>query len=90
MSPYDPIFPGGDSRIGYSFVSDYSAGNAPYMASWEFLPPTIGDPPFPVGSLPALPGPLGGLVPLPAAFPMALIVLTGMAGVGYLRRRFTR
>ena len=91
-SPVDPIWPF-ESRMGYSFISDYSAGNAPYMASWFFEEPTIGDPPFPAGSLPALPGPtgpIGGIVPLPAAFPIGFIVMSGMAGVGYLRRRAAR
>ena len=89
-SPRDPIFPF-DSRTGYSFMSDISGGNAPYMASWFFEPPTIGDPPSPQGGgpLPGIPGPTP-IVPLPAAFPVALIVMAGMAGVGYIRRRTAR
>ena len=91
FSPKAPIWPG-QYLYGFSFMSDYSAGNAPYMDSWLDLPPTIGDPPFPAGSLPTLPGPTvpGGIIPLPAALPMALIAMAGMGGVGYLRRRFAR
>ena len=91
-APLNPVWPG-NSREGFSFLSDYSGGNAPYMASWYDYPSTIGDPPSPQGGgpLPSLPGPSappGAVVPLPAAFPVAFIVMAGMAGVGYLRRRF--
>ena len=88
-SPLAPIAPE-EWLGGFSFMSDISGGNAPYMASWEFEPSTIGDPPSPQGGgpLPGIPGPT--VVPLPAAFPVAFIVMTGMAGVGYLRRRAVR
>ena len=83
-SPKAPILPG-QELDGFSFMSDFGQGNAPYMASWLEQDPTIGDPPSPaVGGLP------GPSVPLPIAFPMAMIVITGMGGVGYLRRRSTR
>ena len=92
-SPLAPIGPG-QLLAGFSFMSDFSAGNAPYLASWEQEPPTIGDPPFPVTGLPAglpgSPGPTGPIIPLPAAFPAAFLVMTGMAGVAYLRRRAAR
>jgi hypothetical protein len=40
------IFPG-EFLSGFSFVSNYSARNAPYMASWVNDPPVGGDPPIP-------------------------------------------
>jgi hypothetical protein len=44
-SPAAAIF-AGDSLDGFSFVSNYSARSAPYLASWFFEPPTQGDPPI--------------------------------------------
>lgn len=86
-SPRDPIW-SFDSRDGFSFMSNFAAVNAPYMASWENEPSTIGDPPTPQGgALPGTPQFTGPIVPLPAAFPVAVIVMAGMAGVGYLKRR---
>jgi hypothetical protein len=41
-----PIFPG-QFLSGFSFESEYSSQNAPYMASWSTFPPRGGDPPIP-------------------------------------------
>ncbi len=89
-SPADPIRPG-DFRTGYSFVSNYGAGNTPYQASWFFQPMTIGDPPSPTSppdtSIPLSPNnPLtNGVVPEPLTAAMSM--LAGAALLGYATRR---
>ncbi len=45
-NPTDPICVG-QSRGGFSFISDFNFVPAPYVASWFFANPTIGDPPIP-------------------------------------------
>lgn len=50
-SPLEPIFPQ-DSLDEFSFVSDFSSQNAPYLSSWFELPPVTGDPPTPGGGAP--------------------------------------
>jgi hypothetical protein len=45
-NPTDPIG-AGQSRSGFSFLSDYDSLPAPYQASWFFATPTTGDPPIP-------------------------------------------
>ena len=44
--PLEPISPG-DSLSGFSFESEFSDQNAPYLASWFRRPPLGGDPPIP-------------------------------------------
>ncbi len=42
------IFPGG-FLSGFSFESEFTSRNAPYLASWSEFPPAGGDPPIPGG-----------------------------------------
>ena len=39
----------GEECFGFGFESPFSAGDAPYQASWLFLPVNTGDPLFPLG-----------------------------------------
>ena len=49
VTPLNPIFPQ-QSLNGFSFESEFSSINAPYLSSWFFLKPVTGDPPIPGGA----------------------------------------
>ena len=85
-----PIFPG-QFLGGFSFVSDYSSRNAPYMASWNFFPPRGGDPPIPGSGFgsPNSPARMAAQgIPEPSTFVM--LVMAGsslLAAAGYRREK---
>ncbi len=86
------IFPG-DSLDGFGFVSDYSEQAAPYLSSWFFLPPALGDPPIPndpVFSTPNSPErqqAQRGAIPEPASLAAWALVLGVAIAAGLIRRR---
>ena len=77
----------------FSFVSEYSSRNAPYLASWDDLPPRGGDPPIPGSGFgspnsPARQAAQG--VPEPSS--IVLFVMAGsslLAAAGYRRAQKT-
>ena len=79
------VFPGG-SLAGFSFIASFAQTDAPYQASWAFLPVRSGDPAFPLGGIPN--SPLVGVsaVPEPETYAMMLAGL-GLVGFAASRRR---
>jgi hypothetical protein len=76
---------------GFGFESDFASTNAPYLSSWDFLRPRVGDPPIPGGAGFGFPNSpsyrnFGTAVPEPSTF--ALLMAGSLVGVGLrLRRR---
>ncbi len=80
------IFPD-NSLGGFSFDADFDRTNAPYQASWAFLPVRTGDPAFPLGGIPN--SPLArGTIPEPGV--LGLIAAALAAGGLVARRRRSR
>lgn len=80
----------GDECVGFGFTSPFSAGDAPYQASWAMLPVRTGDPPFPLGAngggIPNSPSVrLPGQIPEPGT--AALIGLGLLSAAAQRRRR---
>jgi PEP-CTERM motif len=72
----DAIAPG-NSLLGFGFDALFDETDAPYQASWAFLPIRSGDPAFPLGGIPN--SPLAGgfqVVPEPG--------LLGLLGIGLM------
>jgi hypothetical protein len=78
----------GDSLSGFRLVSFWPERNAPYQASFAYLPPATGDPPIPgrLGFIspnsPARQAAQNAGVPEPSA-----LILMGLGGAGFLIRR---
>jgi len=88
-SPVNPIGEG-QSLDGFSFVSDFSSRNAPYLASWFREPPTQGDPPIgnQIFGLPDSPArQLAQGVPEPAVLGLFGMGLIGVTLTRLRRRR---
>lgn len=80
------IFPGG-SLGDFSFDAAFDRTNAPYQASWAFLPVRTGDPAFPLGGIPDSPA-TRGTIPEPGA--LALVAAALAVGGTLARRRRSR
>jgi len=82
----------GEDCWGFGFESPYTAGDAPYQASWELLPVRTGDPLFPLGSdgggIPNSPTVQGLTQDVPE--PMSLALVAGALPLVALRRRRRR
>ncbi len=87
-NPHNPILEGDPNGLVFTFDSDYAGTNSPYIASFFFVPPAIGDPPSPLAGAPLTPNhpnfvapPVDG-VPEPATAGLAamgiLATLTGL------------
>lgn len=75
---------------GFSFVSDYSSRNAPYMASWTSFPPRGGDPPIPGSGFgspnsPARQAAQG--VPEPSTLVLFVMAGSSLLAAGYRRAK---
>jgi hypothetical protein len=84
-----PIFPGG-FLSDFSFESDYSSQNAPYMASWQNLPPRGGDPPIPGSGFgsPNSPARMAAQgIPEPTTFVMFVMAGSLLAAAGCRREK---
>lgn len=83
----DLIFEG-DNCAGFGFSSPFNAGDAPYQASWLFLPVRTGDPLFPLGQngggIPNSPSIQRATIPEPAT---AALIGVGLLSVAAQRRR---
>lgn len=81
----DAIFPGGSlSGFGYDAVFDET--DAPYQASWAFLPVRSGDPAFPLGGIPNSPLAQGLQVAIPEPGLLSLLGI-GLVAAMLGRRR---
>lgn len=78
----------GENCAGFGFTSPYDAGDAPYQASWQFLPVRTGDPLFPLGQtgggIPNSPSVRQAAIPEPAT---SALIGAGLLSVAALRRR---
>ena len=78
----------GENCAGFGFSSPYDAGDAPYQASWLFLPVRTGDPLFPLGQtgggIPNSPSIRQGTIPEPAT---SALIGAGLLSVTAMRRR---
>ena len=87
---FNPIDPN-ESLSGFSFESEFNQQNAPYLTSWDELPPVGGDPPIPPGfGTPNSPARQAAqaAIPEPASFAIWGSILIGVgAGMNWRRRR---
>ncbi len=89
--PFCDLIFEGDECEGFGFTSPFNAGDAPYQASWQFLPVRTGDPLFPLGrtggGIPNSPSIQRATIPEPAT---SALIGAGLLSVAALRRRRRR
>lgn len=84
-TPLRPVHKG-NSLTGFGFRSEYGGTAAPYMAGWDHLDPTIGDPPLPGTRLNiVLPNSPAYQAAIPE--PATVFAFLAASGAAILRRR---